>query len=132
MVAQQLFFSTFSLTLQREWVQKMEEIFFIYRGRDGLALKLSYQLSSEVKGEDKPVYISWNGFGVDPHLNFERKLKMMLNLCYLLHLFCILALTFCSKFQLIQNQCFFKGNSICYNFSRNRENQISTFSRPKM
>ena len=41
--------------------------------------------------------MSWNGFGVDPHLNFERKLKMML------HPLGILALTFYSKFQLIQN-----------------------------
>ena len=57
---------------------------------------------------------------------------MMLNLCYLLHLFRILALTFYSKFQLIRNWCFLKGNSILYNFSKNRENQISTFSRPKM
>ena len=70
--------------------------------------------------------MSWNRFGVDPHLNFERKLKMML------HLFRILALTFCSKFQLIQDWYFLKGNSILYNFSRNTENQISTFSRPKM
>ena len=43
MVAQQLFFSAFSLALQREFrVQKIEEVFFIYRGRGGLALKLSY------------------------------------------------------------------------------------------
>ena len=70
--------------------------------------------------------MSWNGFGVDPHLNFERKLKMML------HLLRILALTFCSKFQLIQDGCFLKGNSIIYNFFRNIENQISTFSRPKI
>ena len=40
--------------------------------------------------------MSWNGFGADPHLNFERKLKMML------HPLHILALTFCSKFQFIQ------------------------------
>ena len=70
--------------------------------------------------------MSWNGFGADPHLNFERKLKMML------HLLCILALTFCSKFQLIQDWIFLKGNSIIYNVFRNRENQILTFSRPKM
>ena len=62
--------------------------------------------------------------------NFERKL--MLNLCYLLHLFCILAITFFSKFQLIWDWCFWKENSILYNFSRNRENQISMFSQPKM
>ena len=43
MVAQQLFFFTFSLALQREFgVQKMEDVFSIYRGRDGLALKISY------------------------------------------------------------------------------------------
>ena len=70
--------------------------------------------------------MSWNGFGVDSHLNFERKLKMML------HLFRILTLTFCSKFQLIQDWCFLKLNSIIYNFFRNRENQISTFSGPKI
>ena len=70
--------------------------------------------------------MSWNEFGVDPHLNFERKLKMML------HLLRILALNFCSKFQLIQDWFFLKGNSIIYNFFRNRENQISTFSWPKM
>ena len=64
--------------------------------------------------------------------NFERKLKIMLNLCYLLHLFRILAITCCSKFWLIRNWCFLKGNSILYNFDRNREIQISTFSRPKM
>ena len=64
--------------------------------------------------------------------DFERKLKMMLNLYYLLHLFRILTITFCSKFQLIQDWCFLKGNSIIYNFYRNRENQISMFSRPKM
>ena len=67
-----------------------------------------------------------------PIWNFERKLKIMLNLCYLLHLFRILAITCCSKFQLIRNWCFLKGNSIFYNFYRNREIQISTFSRPKM
>ena len=67
-----------------------------------------------------------------PIWNFERKLKMMLNLCYLLHLFRILAITCCSKFQLIRDWCFLKGNSIMYNFYRNRENQILTFSRPKM
>ena len=53
MVAQQLFFSAFSLALQREFgVQEMEEVFSIYRGRDSLALKLSYYLSSEAKGGD--------------------------------------------------------------------------------
>ena len=68
-----------------------------------------------------------------PIWNFERKLKMMLNLCYLLHLFRILAITFYSKFQLIRDWFFFfKWNSIIYKFYRNRENQISTFSRPKM
>ena len=67
-----------------------------------------------------------------PIWNFERKLKMMLNLCYLLHLFRILAITCFSKFQLIRDWCFLKGNSILYNFYRNRENQILTFSRPKM
>ena len=67
-----------------------------------------------------------------PIWNFERKLKIMLNLCYLLHLFSILAITFCSKFQLIRNWCFLKGNSILYNFYTNREIQISKFSRPTM
>ena len=67
-----------------------------------------------------------------PIWNFERKLKIMLNLCYLLHLFCILAITCYSKFRLIWNWCFLKGNSILYNFYRNREIQISMFSRPKM
>ena len=53
MVAQQLFFFAFSLALQREFgVQKMEEDYSIYRGRDGLALKQIYQLSSEAKGGD--------------------------------------------------------------------------------
>ena len=56
MVVQQHFFSAFSLALQREFrVQKMEEVFSIYGGRDSLALKLSYQLSFEAKGGDKPV-----------------------------------------------------------------------------
>ena len=50
----------------------MEEVFSIYKGREGLALKLSYKLSSKAKEGDNPVQISWNGFGVDPHLNFER------------------------------------------------------------
>ena len=63
--------------------------------------------------------MSWNRFGVDPHLNFEMKLKMML------HLLRILALLFKMDF-------FFKGNSVIYNFFRNRQNQISTFSRAKM
>ena len=67
-----------------------------------------------------------------PIWNFERKLKIMLSLCYLLHLFRILAITCCSKFQLIRNWCFLKGNSILYKFYRNREIQISMFSRPKM
>ena len=67
-----------------------------------------------------------------PTWNFERKLKMMLNLCYLLHLFRILAITFYSKFQLIWNRCILKWNSILDNFSKNKENQISIFSRPKM
>ena len=53
MIAQQLFFSAFSLALLREFeVQKMKEVSSIYRGRDGLALKLSYQLSFEAKGGD--------------------------------------------------------------------------------
>ena len=53
MVAQQLFFFVFSLAFQREFgVQKMEVVFPIYRGRDGLALKLSYYLSFEAKGGD--------------------------------------------------------------------------------
>ena len=53
MTAQQLFFFAFLLALQREFgVLKMEEVFSIYKGRDGLALKLSYQLSSEAKGGD--------------------------------------------------------------------------------
>ena len=43
MAAQQFFFFAFSLALSREFgVQKMEEVFSIYRGRDGLALKLIY------------------------------------------------------------------------------------------
>ena len=67
-----------------------------------------------------------------PIRNFERKLKIRLNLSYFLHLFRILAIICCSKFQLIQNWFFFKGNSILYNFYRNREIQISTFFRPKM
>ena len=67
-----------------------------------------------------------------PIRNFERKLKIMLNLCYLLHLFRILAITCCSKFQFIHNWCFLKGNLILYNFYRNREIQISTFFWPKM
>ena len=67
-----------------------------------------------------------------PIWNFERKLKIMLNLCYLLHLFRILAITCSSKFQLIRNWWFLKGNSIHYNFHRNRKIQSSTFSRPKM
>ena len=53
-----------------------------------------------------------------PIWNFERKLKMMLNLCYLLHLFRILPITFCSKFKLIRDWCFLKGNSILYHFSK--------------
>ena len=53
----------------------MEEVFSIYRGRDGLALKLSYQLFSKAKRGDKPVQISWNGFGVDPHLKFGKKVE---------------------------------------------------------
>ena len=66
--------------------------------------------------------MSWNGFGVDPHLNFEM----------MLHLLRILALNFRSKFQLIQDGCFLKWNSIIYNFFRNRESQIPMLSRPKM
>ena len=77
-------------------------------------------------------YSFWAFNGPIPIWNFERKLKIMLNLCYLLHLFRILAIICCSKFQLIHNWFFFKGNSILYNFYRNREIQISTFSSPKM
>ena len=67
-----------------------------------------------------------------PIWNFERKLKIMLSLCYLLHLLRILAITCCSKFQLIWNWLFLTINSIFNNFYRNREIQISMFSRPKM
>ena len=67
-----------------------------------------------------------------PIWNFERKLKIILNLCYLLRLFRSLAITCCSKFQLNWNWCLLKGNSTLYNFYRNREIQILTFSRPKM
>ena len=66
--------------------------------------------------------MSWNGFGADLRSNFEM----------MLHLLHILALILCSKFQVIQEWCFLKGNSIIYNFFRNIENQISIFSRPKM
>ena len=34
---------------------KIEEVFSIYRRRDGLDLRLSYYLSSEAKGGDKLV-----------------------------------------------------------------------------
>ena len=50
----------------------------------------------------------------------------------MLHLLRILALIFRSKFQLIQDGCFLKVDSIIYNFVRNRESQISTLSMPKM
>ena len=110
----------------------MEVVFPIYRGRDGLALKLSYYLSSEAKGGDNLFKWAGTDLVLIPIWNFERKLKIMLNLCYLLHLFRILAITCCSKFQLIRNLCFLKENSIFYNFYRNREIQISIFSRPKM
>ena len=66
--------------------------------------------------------MSWNGFGADLHSNFEM----------MLHLLHILALIFRSKFQLIQDGCFLKGNSIIYNFFGNRESQISTLPMPKM
>ena len=66
--------------------------------------------------------MTWNGFDVDLHSNFEM----------MLHLLCILALIFRSKFQLIQDVCFLKRNSIIYNVFRNRESQISTLSMPKM
>ena len=66
--------------------------------------------------------MSWDGFGVDPHSNFEM----------MLHLLRILPLIFRSKFQLIQDGFFLKGNSIIYNFFRNRESQISTFFWPKI
>ena len=66
--------------------------------------------------------MSWNGFDVDLHSNFEM----------MLHLLCILALIFRSKFQLIQDVCFLKRNSIIYNVFINRESQISTLSMPKM
>ena len=67
-----------------------------------------------------------------PIWNFERKLKIMLNLCYLPHLFRILAIICYSKFQLIRDWCFLKGNLSLYNFYRNREIQISRFFWPKM
>ena len=70
--------------------------------------------------------MSWNRFGVDPHLNFERKLKMML------HLLRILALTFCSKFQLIQDWFFLKEIQLSTTFSEIEKTKISMFSRPKM
>ena len=66
--------------------------------------------------------MSSNGFGVDLHSNFEM----------MLHLLRILALIFRSKFQLIQDWCFLKVDSIIYNFVRNRESQISTLSMQKM
>ena len=66
--------------------------------------------------------MSWNEFGVDPHSNFEM----------MLHLLHLLALIFRSNFQLIQDGCFLKGNSIIYNFFRNIESQISMESMPKM
>ena len=66
--------------------------------------------------------MSWNGFGADLHSNFEM----------MLHLLHILALIFRSKFQLIQDVCFLKRNSIIYNVFRNRESQISSLSMQKM
>ena len=69
----------------------------------------------------------WSQFEI-----LKRKLKMMLNLCYLPLLFRIFAISFCTNFQLIWDRCVLKGNSILYNFYLNRGNQISTFSRPIM
>ena len=66
--------------------------------------------------------MSWNGFGADLRSNFEM----------MLHLLHILALILCSKFQVIQDWCFLKRNSIIYNSFRNRESQITTLSMPKM
>ena len=88
--------------------------------------------SSEAKGRDQPIRQAWTNLSLIPVWNFERWVKIMLILCYLLHPFHILAITFRSKFQLIQDGCFLKGNSIIYNFVRNRENQISMFFRPKI
>ena len=92
----------------------------------------SKNIFSEAKGQDKSIRLAWTDLLLIPIWNFERKLKIMLSLYYLLHLFHILAINCCSKFQLIRNLYFLKGNSIFYNFYRNREIQISMFSRPKM
>ena len=43
------------IKILRHGVQKMEEVFSLYKRKDGLPLKLSYLLSSEVKGGDKPI-----------------------------------------------------------------------------
>ena len=69
--------------------------------------------------------MSWNGFGADPHLNFERKLKMML------HLLRILALTFYSKFQLIQDCFFLKEIQLSTTFLEIEKTKFQRFSGQK-
>ena len=103
----------------------MKDFFSIYRGKDGLALKLRYYLCSEAKGGDNlfkwagtdlvliPIWI-WKEVEDDaaPVSYFDSN--------------------FLPKIPIDSRLVFFEMKFIIYNFFRNRENQISTFSVPKI
>ena len=88
-------------------------------------------LSSEAKGQDKSIRQAWTDLLLIRIWNFERKLKIMLSLCYLLHLFLILAITCCSKFQLIRNYVFWKEIQFSITFIEIEKSKFESFPGQK-
>ena len=96
----------------------MEKVFSIYRGRDGLALKLREEITC--LNEQERIWC-WSPFEFWKEIEDDAAPASYFGSSFLLKIPIDSRLVF-----------FFNGNSIIYNLFRNRENQISTFSKPKM
>ena len=95
----------------------MEKIFSIYRGRDGLALKLREEITC--LNEQERIWC-WSPFEFWKEIEDDAAPASYFGSSFLL------------KIPIDSRLVFFERNSIIYNFFRNKEDQISTFSRPKM
>ena len=83
------------------------------------------------RDKDKSIRQAWTDLLLIRIWNFERKLKIMLSLCYLLHLFLILAITCCSKFQLIRNYVFWKEIQFSITFIEIEKSKFQCFPGQK-
>ena len=102
----------------------MEDVFSIYRGMDGLALKLSHyfllKLREEITYLNELEWIwCWSPFEFCKEVEDKAAPALYIGSNFLL------------KIPIDSRLIFFERNSIIYNFFRNKENQISTCSRPK-